>query len=57
MHATYTHIELPAKRDAIRKLESWVNQQQQELKQKEQINASTEARSESTRTETGSPEV
>ncbi len=26
VHATYTHIELPAKREAIRKLEQWVNQ-------------------------------
>ena len=29
VHAMYTHIELPAKREAIRKLEAWVNQQQQ----------------------------
>jgi integrase len=33
VHATYTHIELPAKREAIRKLEAWVNQQQQQLTQ------------------------
>ena len=26
VHATYTHIELPAKREAIRKLEQWVDQ-------------------------------
>jgi integrase len=26
VHATYTHIELPVKREAIRKLEAWVNQ-------------------------------
>jgi len=42
VHATYTHIELPAKREAIRKLEAWVNQQQEELKKQEQNNASTE---------------
>ena len=47
VHATYTHIELPVKRDAIRKLESWVNQQSEQLK-KEQNDASTEtARTES----------
>src|SRR5439155_27265371 len=27
VHSIYTHIELPAKRKAIRKLEAWVNQQ------------------------------
>ena len=48
VHAIYTHIELPAKRKAVRMLETWVNQQQEELKQ-EQQNASTEER-----TETGS---
>jgi integrase len=48
VHATYTHIELPAKREAIRKLEAWVNQQQKELK-KEHDNASTE----NDRSETG----
>ena len=44
VHATYTHIELPAKREAIRKLEAWVNQQQEQLKQQQEqeINASTE---------------
>ena len=42
VHATYTHIELPAKREAIRKLEVWVNQQQQQLKEKEKDDASTE---------------
>jgi integrase len=43
VHATYTHIELPAKRQAIRKLESWVNQQQRKQQTKEQSNASTES--------------
>lgn len=47
VHATYTHIELPAKREAIRKLEVWVSEQQQQLN-KEKNNASTETeRSES----------
>ena len=41
VHATYTHIELPVKREAIRKLETWVNQQSEQLK-KEQNDASTE---------------
>ena len=30
VHATYTHIELPVKREAIRKLERWVEDQQQQ---------------------------
>ena len=51
VHATYTHIELPAKREAIRKLEVWVNQQQQQPS-KEHDNARTETE----RTETGSSE-
>jgi integrase len=47
VHATYTHIELPAKRQAIRKLEQWVQEQQQQLI-KENNNASTKTdRSES----------
>jgi integrase len=39
VHATYTHIELPVKREAIRKLEAWVNQQrQQQTKEAEHAN-------------------
>jgi integrase len=49
VHSTYTHIELPAKRKAIRMLEAWVNQQQQELKKQEKKDASTET----DRSETG----
>ena len=46
VHATYTHIELPAKRQAIQKLERWVQEQQQLIKENE--SASTESeRSES----------
>jgi len=53
VHAIYTHIELPAKREAIRKLERWVNEQQQQLN-KENSNASTETeRSESEPGEAG----
>jgi integrase len=29
VHAMYTHVELPAKREAIRKLESWIETQRQ----------------------------
>ena len=29
VHATYTHVELPIKREAIAKLEAWVNHQKQ----------------------------
>jgi len=45
VHATYTHIELPVKRDAIRKLEQWVKDQQQQIQKqnKEQHDASPEA--------------
>lgn len=43
VHSIYTHIELPAKRKAIRMLEVWVNQQQEELKnEEEKQNASTQ---------------
>lgn len=43
VHALYTHIELPAKREAIRKLEQWVNQQRQQLN-KEESDGSSQAR-------------
>jgi len=46
VHATYTHIELPAKREAIRKLEQWANQQQQQIKEKDSASIQTD-RSES----------
>ena len=52
VHATYTHIELPVKREAIRKLEAWVKQQS-EQQIKEQNDASTETE----RTEAGPSEV
>ena len=45
VHSIYTHIELPAKREAIRKLEAWVNQQPQT--EKEKSDARTEDRFES----------
>ncbi len=46
IHATYTHIELPVKREAIRKLEQWMQHQLQT--EKENQHASTETvRSES----------
>ena len=42
VHATYTHIELPVKRDAICKLEQWVNyQRQQTPKEAEHANSET----------------
>jgi len=50
VHATYTHIELPVKREAIGKLEQWVKDQQKKKKEnKEQHDASPEA----VRTESG----
>ena len=42
IHAIYTHIELPVKRDAIRKLEQWVNDQQQQLKENQHANSETD---------------
>lgn len=45
INAVYTHIELPTKRAAIRKLEFWVKDQQQQLKEKS--DADSKARSES----------
>lgn len=36
VHAMYTHVELPAKREAIRKLEAWVEAQQEMEKRKEE---------------------
>ncbi len=32
VHSIYVHVELPMKRDAIRKLEAWVKQQRENLK-------------------------
>ena len=46
VHAIYTHIELPAKREAIRKLEQWANQQREQLSQE-----SENGRTETDRTE------
>src|SRR6185437_3623007 len=34
--ATYTHVELPQKRDAIQKLEQWRAEQERQLKQKQE---------------------
>jgi len=39
IHAVYTHIELPTKREAIRKLETWVSNQQQQLKEEQHANS------------------
>jgi integrase len=50
VHATYTHIELPVKRNAIRKLEQWLQEQSQ-------IEENKDARTESARSETGPGEA
>jgi integrase len=42
VHSLYTHVEMPIKREAIRKLEAWVNQQQHERTGKYKANARTE---------------
>jgi integrase len=52
VHSIYTHVELPVKRQAIVRLEAWVNQQQEELN-KEHNDASTE----NARSETGPGQV
>jgi len=39
IHAVYSHIELPIKREAIRKLETWVHQQRNERKEHEHANS------------------
>jgi integrase len=46
IHAVYTHIELPTKRSAIDKLETWVQDQQKQIKEQNNANSETE-RSES----------
>ena len=42
VHATYTHIELPAKRTAIRKLEQWVEDQLQQSQENNDATTETE---------------
>jgi integrase len=42
VHALYTHIELPTKRDAIRKLETWVTEQRKQLEENQHANSETE---------------
>jgi hypothetical protein len=58
VHAIYTHIELPAKRTAIRKLEQWVQDQQQQPQEKNDGITETE-RSESglSGSQTGCPQT
>jgi integrase len=49
INAIYTHLELPQKREAIARLEAWINQQQQKL-QEENVDADPQSeRSESDR--------
>lgn len=43
VHATYTHIELPVKREAIRKLEEWKINQETQLKEKPDAHTETSA--------------
>jgi integrase len=54
VHATYTHIELPVKREAITKLEAWKINQQALLKQQEKVKEeTTDALTETYRSESG----
>src|SRR5258708_39505661 len=41
-NSIYTHVELPVKREAIRKLEAWVEQQKQQSNQQGGRNDNTE---------------
>jgi integrase len=50
VHATYTHIGLPVKREAIQKIEGWKIHQEQPLTQQQENN---HANSETERSETG----
>src|SRR5665213_2779004 len=57
VHATYTHIELPVKREAIQKLEQWVKDQQKQTtrqRKKEKPDAITET--DRTESESGLPD-
>lgn len=56
IHSLYTHIELPAKREAIRKLEQWVNDQRPQPKEKQNASSQTD-RSESAPGEAGAQTV
>jgi integrase len=47
VHATYTHIELPVKREAIRKLEAWITNQKNQMKKENKDVCTETARSES----------
>ena len=42
INAVYTHVELPAKREAIRKLEAWLAAQREELEKPEPQKGGTE---------------
>jgi hypothetical protein len=56
IHSVYTHIELPTKREAIRKLEAWVKDQQQQLKENQHASSETN-RSESDTGQAGTQTV
>jgi integrase len=54
VHATYTHIEFPVKREAIRKLEQWMKDQQKPTR-KQRPKEKKDARTETDRSESGPP--
>jgi hypothetical protein len=43
VNAIYTHVELPIKREAIRKLELWLDHQRNELREKRQKEQSSKS--------------
>jgi integrase len=58
IHSLYTHIELPSKREAIRKLEQWVNDQRNQLlKEKNHANSEAERAESNPDREVGSQTV
>jgi len=57
VHATYTHIELPVKREALRKLEQWKIHQEQLLLIEQQNKEKTDARTETDRSESGLAQI
>ena len=57
VHGIYTHVEFPAKREAIQKLEQWVTEQQQTLNKENNDGSTKTDRSESTRGQAGTQTV
>ncbi len=57
VNSIYTHVELPAKREAIRKLQQWINQQKEAQNAKPETGRSESGRSESDPGQTAGPQT